>query len=290
MRFAAAEGKTRRVFWVFMVIIAIIFAITVWLLIRTTWGAKTLSYSVTSEAVTITYGPDDVHIDTASITDIYIIEKPTKGVRRMGTSMPGLKEGRWSFAETGAIRLYASTTDQLVVIETSEQKWGVSPHDPELFIDAVFTHQTDDFSPRQAADSSALIGVGLLLAFAIVVMFAITYYMIRITRTAHYELTDDNLFIHGGLSPVSIPLHKITSAEHMEPSGLPIRLFGIGMPGLHWGTFSWNAVGPRLKLYATRLRPLVVLRAKGRTWGITPQEPDTFLSELRKRLPTNNKN
>src|SRR5690625_4863214 len=269
MRFAAAEGKSQRLFWIFMAIIVIVFAITVWLLIRTMWGAKTLSYTVTSDAITITYGPDDVNIDKASITDVYIIQQPTKGVRRMGTSITGLKEGRWSFAETGAIRLYASTTEELVIIETDEQKWGISPHDAELFINTFFAGQSGNFPPRQATDSSALIGVSLSLAVAILVMFAITYYIIRITRTAHYRLTDEKLLIHGGLRPVSIPLHKITSAELMEPMGMPHRLFGIGMPGLHWGSFSWKAVGPNLKIYATRLRPLIVLKSKGRTWGIT---------------------
>jgi hypothetical protein len=51
-----------------------------------------------------------------------------------------------------------------------------------------------------------------------------------------------------------------------------------------WGSFSWRSLGPNVKLYVTRLQPLVVLQTGGRTVGLSPEDAEGFARELKRRI------
>lgn len=77
----------------------------------------------------------------------------------MGTGLPGLQQGRWTFAETGPIILYSTRLSHVTVIETSTGSWGITPADPEAFAKALADGQAGRFEPV------FVMGFGRLLPF-----------------------------------------------------------------------------------------------------------------------------
>lgn len=255
-----------------------------WLAISTTLGARTLAYEITPAEVVITFGFKKTRIDRSEITAVELIEQPSKGRRLFGTNVPGLKEGRWSFEETGRITLFATSVTPLLVIETESGKWGISPQDPQAFLEAMETGMTGEFQPVPGGGSGPFIALLLIVLLTAGIVVVLIFYVFRVSRNIAYELGDDALLVHGSWRPVQIPYAKITGIRIANPEGVPWRIFGIGMPGLHWGSYSWKQVGPNLYLYATRLRPLVLISAGTRTYGVTPEDAERFVAELKKRV------
>src|SRR5690606_22595573 len=62
------------------------------------------------------------------------------------------------------------------------------------------------------------------------------------------------------------------------------RIVGTNMSGLYEGTWSFAETG-RITLYATSLRPLTVIETPGRKWGISPADPEAFLTALQTGSP-----
>lgn len=254
------------------------------LMVYTIWGALTMRYDVTPRGLTIHFGPSRIEMARDEITEVEIHASLTRARRRFGTAFPGFYQGRWSFAETGPISLYATSLDTLVVIETERERYGISPEDPAAFLRALEAGEPAQFSAvsRDAAWGLSALGVGLLI---ILLLSVVIVGQSRVRGRIAYELGPDVLVIHGGLRPITIPYATITSARIDSPQGWPWKSFGTSVPGLHWGSFSWKQAGPNLKLYATRLRPLVLISCGRKTYGISPEDPEAFLAELQKRLP-----
>lgn len=282
--FRPVKEKPNRAIWILFAILALAIIWPIWLAVSTALGAATLTYDVTPSEVVITFGPKTTRIDRAKITDVWLIERPTKGRRLFGTSLPGLKEGRWSFEETGSITLFATTLRPLLVIETDGGKWGISPEEPEAFLDALQAGGAGEFSPVPGGGSGPYIGLILVLLLSAGIVIALIYYTFRVSRNLAYELGATDVVVHGPRQPIRIPYAKITHVEHANPGGAPWRTLGIGMPGLRWGSFAWKEAGPNLQLYATRYRPLVLISAGIQTYGVTPEEADRFVAELKQRI------
>lgn len=284
MRFEAPHAVVSKAFWFFIGLISVAILLVVFLFVRTVWGISNLGYELTDSDIVITFGPNRTRIPRAEVAGVYVVEQPTRGWRYFGTNAPGLKEGRWTFAETGDITLYATSVRPLTVIETEQRKWGISPEDPEAFVTAFQAGSTGHFAPVAVSDHSSLIGLSSLLLLAAIVSLGVLIYVIRLAKTISYELGPTAVLIRGGLKPVEIPYERITEVRIDEPAGLPFRTYGVSMPKLYWGSFSWKPVGPNLTLHATRLRPLVVISTGKRTYGLSPSDPDTFVQELKRRL------
>lgn len=269
--------------WAFIIFVALAAVLPMGLMARVIWGTANLSYEVTRDEVVITFGPGETRIPLSNVTDVSIIDQPTRGRRIVGTSMPGLQEGTWSFEETGRITLYSTSTRPLTVIEAGDRKWGISPADPEGFRRAVEAREPAVFEVASRSSPNAAFGFLMLPLIVVFLVGGIIFYTLRVLKGIRYELGSDALLIHGGWSPIRVPYDKITHAAEASPQGLPWRTFGIGLPGLHWGSFSWRNAGPNLRIYSTRLRPLVLLRVGVQTIGISPADPEAFLHELGKR-------
>lgn len=250
------------------------------------WGSATLSYTLTQDTVEIRYGPTRVRIPRAEITEARIHDELTGGRRLFGTAYSGLYQGLWSFRETGRITLYATRLERLVVIETPNERWGVSPRDPDAFTRALLSGGTGTFEPERRGEIAGLLALTLVPIVLIALCLGILYefFGIAITGKLHYELDANAVVIHGGSRRIKIPYDKITGVEVKHPQGKPWKLFGASLPGLYWGDFSWREIGPALKIYATSLRPLVVISCGRRTYGLSPRDPDGFVAELKRRL------
>lgn len=285
MLYRPPKAKVGSFLWIFSLSMVVLMGFVSWIAIRTAWGAATMVYEVTPSHVVITFGPDVIEIPRNELIGVQVIEEPTRGRRIVGTSMPGLKEGSWSFAETGRITLYATTTHPLTVLETPERKWGISPDDPSAFVDAVNSGDARVFDPVAASSSSGIVAILVLSGLSVLLVVGVVIHMRRVAGTIGYELGPDDLLIHGSFRPIRIPYKSISSVSIEEPTGVPFRTMGIGLPGLHWGSFSWKALGPNLRIYATRLKPLVVVRAGSRTIGITPEDDQGFVEALKRMVP-----
>ncbi len=281
--YAPAAVKPSGWFKVFAAVVVLIMLFPMWLGIRTVWGIGTMRYELTPTDLVITYGPATTRIARTEITDVRVLT-PTRGIRRFGTGLPGLQEGRWSFQETGPIFMYSTTTRDLVVLETAQGKWGISPADRAGFQAALASGKTGVWEPVSAAHGA---GPGLLMFVSLVLplgVAALMIYLLRVPGTISYTLGSDALEIRLGFSRVRVLYSSLVDAEFTTPPGTPWKTWGAGLPGLYWGGFSWSKVGPNLRLYATQYKPLVVIRTQRYTYGISPDDAEGFVAELRRRI------
>lgn len=285
MLFKPTKARTGPAVWLLLGILGLVTALLVWLIVDSVRTVGTLEYEVTPTQVTIVHGGSQEQIDRDEIVAVQVIERPSGARRLFGTSLPGLKAGRWSFTETGHITLYATALSPLVVLETAERKFGVSPEDASGFVTAVEQGMVGTFAPVSVEGGAELVVLIIFLVLSILFILVLVLFLVRLARTLGYELGPDDLVVHGGLRPIRIPYKTITGVEEANPKGYPVRIGGASMPGLYWGRFTWRDVGPRLSLYATRMKPLVIVRTERRTYGLTPEDTEGFLRELERRIP-----
>lgn len=286
MQFHPPRPKPRPLLWAIAAIALLGFLLPAGLGVYTLWGALTLSYEITPDEVLIVYGPSTSRIEREAIESVQIVERPTRGRRHFGTNIPGHYQGRWSFAETGPVTLYATSLDRLVLIEADGQTWGISPDDAEGFLAAVERGRAGSFPPVSTDDIAGFSILSLLPLILALVLGSTLAYLIRLIRSLRYELTPHGLLIHGGWRPIALPYQKIGSVEIAEPEGAPVKSFAVALPDLYWGSFSWQQAGPNLRLHATRLRPLVLITCGKLTYGLSPEEHERFVAALKERLPS----
>lgn len=129
---------------------------------------------------------------------------------------------------------------------------------------------------------AALAVIPVALVIFVLVMI---YTHLRIARRVAYELTDDALLIHGPSRPISVPYSEIESVRIESPPGFPLQAGGALVPGFYWGSCTWRAVGRNLRMHATQLRPIVLFNRRKSIYGVSPEQPERFVAELKRRLP-----
>lgn len=99
-------------------------------------------------------------------------------------------------------------------------------------------------------------------------------------KRMRYELSDDDVTVHFGLSRRRVPYAAIREAQ-CAPTTLQLRLFGASWPGLHWGLYTAKDAG-RVWVYATKMRGDFILLSlvDGKTIALTPEDPQAFLRAL----------
>lgn len=286
LEFTPVRPGSNRWLWIvtaFIIVVGI--GLPLVLTARSVWGARSLGYGLDPAAVTIRYAPATITIDRGEISRAYVLNGPTKRLRVAGTAMPGLYQGRWSFAETGRIELYASDLSRVVVLETrSGAKWGISPADPDGFVQALTAGQTGDWAPVPAGGFNWILLLPLIEVPVLGLVLWLVWYFVPDPRLIRYLLTDDALLITAGARrQIRVPYAAMTGVTIASPKSGPMKIGGAALPGLYWGTFLWRAAGPNLKLYATRYKPLVLITTEHATYGLSPEEPERFVTELQQR-------
>lgn len=285
MTFQPVRARSARWLWSLVALIVLITLLPVFLLGRTAVGASNLRYELTQTELIIRFAGAPTRIARSAITEVQTYDDLTGGRRLMGTAVPGLYEGRWSFNETGRITLFASTTDRIVVVKTPDGTWGLTPAEPAAFVSALKGGDTGTWAPVRG--KTPWLFMGPFFAFILLAVgaaSAMLIYYIRLPGTIRYHLTEEGVVIEGGRLRVALPYGEITRAEVVSPPGTPLRLFGAHLPGLVWGTFSWKGLPGKLRIYATQLKPLVVITAGRVTYGISPAEQERFIAELQKHI------
>ena len=272
--------------WLLLLFVSAILIFVLFMLGGDLAGMRTMQYEVTGQDLVIHYGWKSQQVPLDEIVKSWRLERSTEARRLMGTSMPGLKQGRWRLNETGQIILYATQLQPLVVVETADRRFGFSPADPDGFMQALTDRRPSSFKPIRQTDGSGLwAAVPVLLGFLVIGAALLTFWHVtRFRRRLRYELGPDGLTIHTGWRPAQIPYREIRTAQIASPKGVPLRMMGTAVGGLLWGAFAWRAAGPKLRLYSTRIKPLVLIHLAERTVGITPAEEEQFLKALQARL------
>lgn len=284
LEFRPAGPRRHSAYWL-LAIFAAITVLPIVLLINVAAGSRNLAYDLTGDAVVIHYGTARIVVPRAELKQAYLLDRPTGGRRYVGTAMPGLYQGRWGFTETGRITLYATAKRDLVVLETAAGKWGLTPADPKGFLQALSAGQTGQWAP--VAGSSPwlfLLPMMGLLLLVTGVGGGVVWYYLRLPPTILYTLTDEGVLIQGGRLRLLLPYRDISDVQLRSPHGGPWRKFGAQLPGLIWGSFAWKDAGPNLRIYATQLKPLVLVSSGGATYGISPEDGERFVAELRQRV------
>ncbi|WP_242339268.1 MULTISPECIES: PH domain-containing protein [Anaeromyxobacter] len=78
-----------------------------------------------------------------------------------------------------------------------------------------------------------------------------------------------------------VPLREVRTAEPLAPDALRGALRLLGTSGLfgHYGLFRSRALG-RFRMYATRSAGLVLVRAGGAQYVLSPDRPEAFLATM----------
>jgi len=270
---------------IIVTVVALFFAVAA--LASAALSAVNLQYEVTPEALRIRSGFSTKEIPLDAVTAVWRPETLSGGGRMFGTAAPGLRTGRWRFNETGRIELFATYLDDLVVMDTADGRYGVTPADPDGFVRALGERTPATFAP--AGGGARIPGALWVLVLVIGIAAVLTVYVLglagRFPQRLRYELGPDGLTIRTGFRPVRVPYRDVERVELASPKGFPLRIYGTAVGSLLWGKFRWPAAGPNLYLYCTRLKPLVLLHLRnGRTIGITPEEDERFVAEFRKRM------
>jgi hypothetical protein len=123
----------------------------------------------------------------------------------------------------------------------------------------------------------------LLMGGLLVVIDALILPFTLFGKRMRYELDDDALTIHFGLSRRRVS-YAVLHAARRADTPLQLRLFGASWPGLHWGLYTARNVG-RLWVYATRMRGDFVLLSlvDGTTIALSPEDPQAFLRAVTSR-------
>lgn len=284
--FLPAPTKWSRLYLIPFYLMLLVTLFVVGLHVYTLAGAFTMRYEVTEPAIVIHFGFQKVRIPREDVEQAWILEEPTRLTRLVGTTAPGLHQGRWSTRETGQLSLFASEARPLLVIKTRGRTYGITPDDPEAMLAAIEEGTPAVFPP--AGDPSRVVwGLAVPLTVVVLLLIALTVglYLLtaRFRHSLRYELHPSELVIQTGWHPIRIPYTSIRGAEIVHLPGSPLRKIGTHLPGLLWGKFTWRGAGPNLHLYATQKGPLVLISLESRTIGISPAEPEAFLQELNQR-------
>ncbi|MBN1994541.1 MAG: DUF1648 domain-containing protein [Anaerolineae bacterium] len=122
--------------------------------------------------------------------------------------------------------------------------------------------------------------IGLLVALLVVI---VAFYWAAIAFKLHYHLSRNGLAIQWGLIEYRIPVDHIEAIIPAQTVAESARFWGLNLAGLRYGWGRLAGFSP-LKFYAAA--PLVnslLVITLGRTYVISPQQPDRFLQAWQSR-------
>lgn len=285
-RFGAVPVKVNAWFKVFLLVIFLITLLPLYFSVEVLWGARNMGYQVTPDRLEIIYAWKRPSIPLGEITSVEIVQ-PERLSRVGGSSAPGLYSGRWTGPKTGRITLYATELESLLVVRTKDGAWGITPADPAAMRAALLAGTPGHF-PVYTSGRSPWLALSPIFLIVLVLVPG-TWYIFRLLyrfpARLTYELGRSELVIETGWRPVRIPYSEIESVEETTLKGWPMRAYGSELKGIHWGLFYWAAIpGKRIHLYATQLKPIVLIRARKRYFGLSPADSSDFVATLRGRM------
>jgi len=216
------------------------------------------------------------------------------GAVRLGGSGGLFGHFGWYFSRRlGAFRMYASRRSGLVLVETDDEAFVLSPGDPDAFTEALLARAPA--ARRWAGEASAaphrfpkarlLRSLGLVLAAALVLvgsLFALIWGLAPVAA----QVTREAVRVERRWAPaIELPLAGVRDAEIMAPQygRRWWRTNGTAFGQVRYGRFASRELGP-FRLFAWRSGPYVLLETDEGRVVLTPNEPERFVAEVRERM------
>jgi hypothetical protein len=117
-----------------------------------------------------------------------------------------------------------------------------------------------------------------LLPILLLISIAIPY----LFSPRDFLITGKYLVIKKVFGEVKIPLEEIEEVKLLEKVK-GIRTFGSGGLYGYFGYFHLHEIGS-VKMYAARRSKLILIRCKNKKFVISPENPEEFIVELKKRV------
>ena len=199
--------------------------------------------------------------------------------------------GRYWSPGLGRFRLHATRRTGLVVVDTEDGRWVLSPEPAAAFVAALrraAPRATELPAPGEGAAGGAgrRLVVAAVLGLVAVVVAGIFVSIVGFTPRAARVAGEAVVVERRWFGDVAIPLAGIRSAEPLAPAQRRgwVRTMGTSLPGgVAYGRFSAPSLGS-FQLYAWRPGPMVLLETDDGRVVLTPDDPEAFLAELRSRL------
>jgi len=120
-----------------------------------------------------------------------------------------------------------------------------------------------------------------ILALIVPPLILLGCYWYRVTG---YQVDANRITINRLASDVDIPLGKVESID-FDPEAMKRSLKSFGNGGVFgfYGKF-WNRKYGRYRAYVTDLNKVVVIRAGGTIYMLSPEQPEKFIDKIKEKL------
>lgn len=225
-----------------------------------------------------------------------LAEEDFRGARRvLGSGGLFGYYGRYWSRRLGSFRLLATRRRWLVLVDSEVDRFVLSPEPPDRFLDAVLSRAPGaaredpgaPIAPRRTP-RRAWLGLGALVALVTLTVAGAAFLLPYAWAPQGVRLEGDAIHVEGRLfSPVVvIPLADVRRVERLpaEASRGFHRVSGASpSSGVRYGVFRSRELGD-FRLYAWREGPAVVLDTLRERFVVTPDDPETFVSDVRAAL------
>ncbi|PTA67918.1 hypothetical protein C8263_10775 [Deinococcus arcticus] len=193
----------------------------------------------------------------------------TLGRKSVGSALPGYAVGLFR-TDLGRAQVFSDGSQgAAALVFATRPPTVLTPADPDALLRAWRAGETAAFRPAQPARP----GWEALLLLPLLPLVVFLYSRPRV----RYLLDGDTLVVKTAGSTTRFPRTGTRATLTTAPLGL--RLFGTALPGYYSGTFGTGAIpGGRVQAAAGSNRPAqaLLLEAGGRTFYLTPQDPETL--------------
>lgn len=201
--------------------------------------------------------------------------------------------GRFWNRRLGAFRLYATRRTGLVVVDTGDERFVLSPDPADRFLDALLSRApaaaravSEASFARRPMPRKVLMVLGAIIALVPVIAGGVV--------AATWAWSPRAAMVEGGeirierrlVAPLVIPLSDVRDVERLAfEQGLMLRrVAGTSVPGgVRYGHFRSRELGD-VQLYAWRPGPYVLLETVDGRVVLTPDDPDAFVAGVRAGL------
>jgi hypothetical protein len=270
-------------------LVGLLFAATV----GATWALAPRAFAVEGGAIGVERPLRAIAIPVAAVRSAGLLPPGAlRGALRLGGSA-GLfgYYGRFWSRSLGAFRLYATRREGLVRIDTGDDRFVLSPGDPERFLAEVLARAPRAASPagvpapvrRVSRRTKLALAAGIaIVPLAVGATLAASWAQAPVAARVSPEAV---IVERRWTDAVEIPLARVRGAAVLSPAALRglRRVAGYSGSDVHHGRFRSDALG-EFQLYAWRRGPAVLLETSGRPVVLTPDDPDRFVAEVERAL------
>ena len=248
------------------------------------WLQRTMVYEIGDGQLTITRGlavrpaTEDIDLRNVETATPIVLER---GVRRMGTTLPGYCAGRFSFPNLGTVQLASSCSRKAVVLELKGRDLSLvlTPSDQQGFLSALAgeARYREDLKPDGTGATGWGLRILLLCCFLSTLLVPVLFFVSP--SRLRYCVTPSTIEVTTTFFTKRFSVGNCI-ARIYRPEDCA-KVAGSSMPGYYSGRF--NVDGMATRVYATDLAEGVLIEGPDLRLYISPDDPHAFLEAVRAR-------